>query len=107
MTAQEAHDLVKQGKAVLLDCREEDELRETGTAEGALWTPLSGMVEDTDEWQATKAGLPKDKTLILFCAIGGRSGRMAEILAGDGYTTVNIGGFPAWKSAGLPVVSFR
>jgi rhodanese-related sulfurtransferase len=103
MDAREAHELVKQGKALLIDVREEQELRDTGTAEGALWMPLSAMLDDTDQWRAFKETLPRDKPLILFCKLGGRSGRMAELLCGDGYQAVNLGGFGAWTGAGLPV----
>ena len=107
MTPQEAQELVKQGKALLIDVREELELQQTGTAEGAVWMPLSAMVDDTDLWRAFKQSLPKDKSLIFFCKLGGRSGRMAEFLGCDGYQTVNLGGFSEWTSAGLPVKPFQ
>lgn len=107
MTPQEAQTLVKQGKALLLDVREEHELKSTGTAEGAMWIALSELVEDTDLWRDFKRVLPKDKTLILYCKLGGRSGRMAEFLACEGFQTVNLGGFGDWVDAGLPVVPFR
>lgn len=106
MTAQEAQDLVKQGKAVLVDVREEDELRQSGTAEGALWMPLSAMVDDTDQWRSFKQSLPRDKQIILYCKVGGRSGRMCEFLACEGFQTVNLGGFCEWTDAGLPVKPF-
>jgi rhodanese-related sulfurtransferase len=99
----EAHKLVQAGKAILIDVREEHEVRESGVAEGAQWMPMSKMDEDEPEWAAFKAALPKDKTIFLYCAVGGRSGRVAEFLAQDGYTTENIGGFKDWKAAGLPV----
>ncbi|MGZ3649687.1 MAG: rhodanese-like domain-containing protein [Bdellovibrionota bacterium] len=106
MTPKEAHDLVKQGKALLIDVREEDELQSSGTAQDALWMPLSAMVEDTDEWRAFKQSLPRDKQLILFCKLGGRSGRMAEFLSLEGFQTFNLGGFSDWTKAGLPVEAF-
>jgi rhodanese-related sulfurtransferase len=107
MTAKEAQELMKQGKALLIDVREEEELRAEGTAEGAVWMPLSALVDDTDEWRAFKKGLPTDKTLVLYCKVGGRSGRMAEFLACDGFKTENLGGFCEWTKAGLPVVPFK
>lgn len=106
MTPQQARDLVLQGKALLIDVREQPELKETGTAEGALWMPLSAMAEDTDEWRAFKQSLPRDKQLLLFCKSGGRSGRMCEFLCCDGFQAVNLGGFSDWKNAGLPVKPF-
>jgi rhodanese-related sulfurtransferase len=106
MTAQEARDLVAQGKALLIDVREEDEVLESGTAEGAIWMPLSGMMEDTGQWRAFKQSMPKDKQLILYCKLGGRSGRMCEFLCCDGFQAVNLGGFGEWVGAGLPVKPF-
>jgi rhodanese-related sulfurtransferase len=103
MTPQEAQKLVLEGKAVLVDVREQDELEQTGTAEGALWMPLSELVEDTDQWRAFKQSLPRDKQVILFCKSGGRSGRMTEFLCCEGLQAVNLGGFSDWKNAGLPV----
>lgn len=106
MTPQQARELVLQGKALLIDVREAQELRDTGTAEGALWMPISAMVEDTDDWRAFKQSLPRDKQLLLFCRSGNRSGRMCEFLCCDGYQAVNLGAFHDWKSAGLPVTPF-
>ncbi|MGE3260584.1 MAG: rhodanese-like domain-containing protein [Bacteriovoracia bacterium] len=103
MTPAEALELVKSGKAVLVDVREENELQESGYAQGALWMPTSEISEDTPKWQEFKAKLPKDKPVILYCRSGNRSGRLAEFLAQDGYETVNLGGFCEWKAAQLPI----
>lgn len=103
MTPAEALELVKTGKAVLVDVREEEELRESGYAQGALWMPTSEISEDTPKWQEFKSKLPKDKPVILYCRSGNRSGRLAEFLAQDGYSTVNLGGFCDWKAAQLPI----
>jgi len=107
MTPKEAHTLVAAGKAILVDVREEEELRETGMAEGAQWMPTSAMSEDTPEWQAFKEALPKDRQVLVYCRSGNRSGRVAEFLCCDGYQAVNVGGFADWKSAGLPVKAFK
>ncbi|MGZ3712428.1 MAG: rhodanese-like domain-containing protein [Bdellovibrionota bacterium] len=103
MTPAEALELVKKGKAVLVDVREEQELIESGYAECALWMPISEMAEDTPKWQEFKNRLPKDKQVILYCRSGNRSGRLAEFLSQDGYQTVNLGGFCDWQSAKLPI----
>lgn len=49
--------------------------------------------------------LPKDKTLLLYCRSGNRSGKTADLLAKMGYTRlVNLsGGIIAWKEAELPI----
>ncbi len=107
MTPLEAHALIKEGKAILIDVREEPELKESGLAEGAQWMPLSEMMDDTEHWRAFKSSLPMDRQIILYCKVGGRSARMAEFLCCDGYQAVNLGGFCEWKCAGLPVKPFK
>lgn len=103
MTPKEAKELVDAGKAILVDVREEEELRESGTAEGSLWMPMSKMADEHPDWERFKASLPKEKKIILFCRSGARSGRLAGILQCEGFDTENLGGFSAWVSAGLPV----
>ncbi len=51
--------------------------------------------------------LPRDKTLLIYCRSGNRSGQAAAFLESKGYTRiVNLtGGIIAWKAAKLPVVS--
>jgi rhodanese-related sulfurtransferase len=103
MTPSEAHELVKSGKAVLVDVREEEELQESGLAEGALWMPCSKMDDEEPEWKKFKAALPKDKPVILYCRSGNRSGRVAAFLAEEGFQAENLGGFSDWARAGLPI----
>ncbi len=45
------------------------------------------------------------KPCLLYCALGGRARRAAEILAKAGYKEILLpkGGFKAWKDAGKPV----
>lgn len=51
--------------------------------------------------------LPRDKTLLLYCRSGNRSGKTAAFLHSKGFAKlVNLeGGIIAWKAARLPVVS--
>lgn len=103
---QEAHALVQEKKAVLVDVREEHELVESGMAEGAQWMPTSEMDEDHPRWKEFKAALPKDKKVLLYCRSGQRSGRVAEFLKDEGFDALNAGGFKDWQSAGLPTQKF-
>ena len=44
--------------------------------------------------------------MVCVCAVGARSGRVAEYLNAQGYQAVNLeGGIYAWADAGLPVES--
>lgn len=45
----------------------------------------------------------RDRTLLLICRTGRRSGLIADQLAAQGYRTLNVGGFSDWAAAGLPI----
>lgn len=106
MDPKDAFELVKSGKAILVDVREEHELKESGIAEGAICMPTSKIGECHCDWTNFKKSLSKDKPVLLYCRSGARSGRVAEMLACEGYKTENVGGFAAWKEAGLPTKKF-
>lgn len=82
--------------ALVLDVREKFEY-DRGHVPGAKLVPLG----DVD---ALAGDLPKDRPIVVHCALGTRSRKAASTLAEKGYDVVHIGGgFSEWKSAGLPV----
>jgi rhodanese-related sulfurtransferase len=85
-------DYANAGEVVLLDVREHDELAVARVA-GALHVPMR-------EVPARLAELDKAKPLVVMCHSGGRSRRVAEYLAGNGFTSVfNLeGGIDAWST---------
>jgi rhodanese-related sulfurtransferase len=84
--------------AVLLDVREPDEWQR-GHAPGARHIPMGDVPARLDE-------IDRDAPLYVVCHLGGRSQRVAEYLARNGYTPVNVaGGMAAWAEAGRPVVT--
>jgi rhodanese-related sulfurtransferase len=50
--------------------------------------------------------LPKDKPILLVCAVGGRSYVAAQVMSRQGFQEVyNLsGGISAWVKAGLPLM---
>jgi rhodanese-related sulfurtransferase len=83
---------------VLLDVREDDEWQR-GHAPGALHIPMG-------EVSARIGEIDADATLFVVCHLGGRSLRVAQYLAQNGYTPVNVsGGMQAWADSGRPVVT--
>lgn len=93
--------------AVLVDVREEDELRADGWIAGSVWAPR-GMLEF---WADTTSPhhrfeFQPDRRLLLYCAWGGRSALAAATLERMGYRRVAHleGGLRAWKYAGRPLV---
>jgi len=102
VTVEEARDLLASGQAVMIDVREQDEY-DAARIEGTTLAPLSQMPQ---AWDALD--LPKDKTIIVQCKSGGRSGRVCEFVgptAKDGQPVVNLtGGITAWAQAGHPII---
>jgi rhodanese-related sulfurtransferase len=51
--------------------------------------------------------IPKDQPIVIYCAVGFRSGDVGEQLQREGYTSVHnlYGGILEWKNGGYPVVS--
>ena len=75
---------------VLIDVREENE-REICNIGGTL-IPLGQVLERSSE-------IPKDKSVIVYCRSGGRSGRAIEALTAAGFTNLTnlVGGVLRWS----------
>lgn len=81
---------------VLLDVREADEWQR-GHVAGAQHIPLGDVPTRIDE-------IDRDATLYVICHAGGRSQRVAQYLARNGFEPANVtGGMLAWAQAGRPV----
>ena len=92
-----AHELLSgEDGPVLVDIRERSEW-ETGWIDGALRVPMSELSNQLEEH--------RDRTLVIYCAHGNRSLRVADALAEAGYgDPISLaGGIVAWERAGLPV----
>ena len=81
----------------LLDVRTAEEFS-FGSLPGAVNIPLDDLRERMQE-------LPKDKEIIVFCAVGLRGYLAQRILRGHGYTAVRnlIGGYKTFATANAPV----
>ena len=84
--------------SVLLDVRENDEWNR-GHAADARHIPMGEVPGRLNE-------IDPQATLYVICKAGGRSQKVAQFLAGNGYEPVNVsGGMLAWANAGRPVVT--
>jgi rhodanese-related sulfurtransferase len=85
--------------ALLIDVREADEFSQ-GHAPDALHLS-KGMLEVKIEQQVPDP----NAAIVCYCGGGNRSALAADSLQTMGYTNVSsmIGGFSAWKKAGLPI----
>ena len=82
----------------LLDVREDDEWQR-GHAPGALHIPMGQIPARIGEIDSTTP-------LYVVCQGGGRSQRVAQYLAQNGFSPVNVsGGMMAWAGAGRQVIT--
>jgi rhodanese-related sulfurtransferase len=98
----EAIELAAQPQVVLLDVRDAAEVAASGKAKGAL-TVSRGLLEFRADPASPlhEAALDRAKTIIVYCASGGRSALAGRTLRDMGYTDVrNLGGFRDWVEAG-------
>ena len=82
-------------KTILVDIREEEELKAVPMLEGAVHVPMSTLRENinTDV-------LPKDKKIVTICRSGGRCVMLNQFLAEQGYDVDFLeGGMVGLKSS--------
>ena len=99
----EAKALIERGNALILDVRDAAELQNGGKIKGAVHVPR-GMLEFRADPESPyhNPALTKDKTVLVYCASGGRSALSGKTLKDLGYSAVfNIGGFKELADAGL------
>jgi len=91
------------GNALVLDVRDPSEVQASGRIKGAV-NVSRGMLEfrAAPESPYHNPAFQKDKTVLVYCASGGRSALVGKTLKDFGYGAVyNIGGFKELADAGL------
>lgn len=98
----DAKDLIAKGNTLVVDVRDAPEIENTGKVAGAQHVSR-GMLEfraDPDSPYHDK-NFAKDKTLIVYCASGGRSALAGKALKDLGFDKVlNLGAFKDWVESG-------
>lgn len=98
ITPEEAKDLIEKGSALVIDVRDANEVEKTGMIAGAI-NVSRGMLEfraDPSSPYHDKV-FDRSKTVILYCASGGRSALGGKALKELGYADVlNLGAFKDW-----------
>jgi rhodanese-related sulfurtransferase len=103
----DAPDAVRRG-AVLVDIRSELQREADGVIPGALFHPrnvLEWRIDPASGCSDPALGGDVDKWLILVCDEGYQSSLVAATLQDLGFrhATDLVGGFQAWRAAGLPI----
>jgi rhodanese-related sulfurtransferase len=101
----EAQEKIAGGNVLVVDVRDGPELEKTGKVSGAVHVPR-GMLEFRADPESPyhDQAFAKDKTVIVYCASGGRAALGGQALKELGYADVyNLGGFKDWAESGGPI----
>jgi rhodanese-related sulfurtransferase len=102
ITPAQAREMIDKGNTLVVDVRDAPEVEKSGKIAGAVHVSR-GMLEfraDPDSPYHDK-NFAKDKTVILYCASGGRSALAAKALKDMGFGQVyNVGAFKDWVESG-------
>lgn len=99
--ATQSYQQVLAGKAVIIDVREKDEVKD-GMIKGALWYPLSEMEQNREQEIKKIKEAAKDKGIFVYCRSGNRSGKVQGYLKEAGIKSTNLGGYSALVNDKLP-----
>ena len=105
ITPAQARDMMTKGDTLVVDVRDGGEVAQRGKVAGAVHVSR-GMLEfrADPELPSHDKNFAKDKTVILYCASGGRSALAGKLLKDLGYERVyNLGAFKDWAESGGPV----
>ncbi|MCL2713998.1 MAG: rhodanese-like domain-containing protein [Alphaproteobacteria bacterium] len=106
ITVAQASAMIARGNALILDVREAPEVESSGKIAGALHVSR-GMLEFRVDPASPihDRSLTRDKTVILYCASGGRAALAGKLLKDMGFAEVfNMGGFKDWVDGGGAIV---
>jgi rhodanese-related sulfurtransferase len=102
ITKAEVEKLMGRDDVVILDVRDGTELQASGKVKGALHINRGVLEFKADPASPYyEKALTPDKTIITYCASGGRSALAGKTLKDMGYKKVfNLGKFQDWKDGG-------
>jgi rhodanese-related sulfurtransferase len=102
ITPAQAREMIAKGNTLVVDVRDAPEVQASGKVSGAV-NVSRGMLEFRADPESPyyDAKFDRSKTVIVYCASGGRSALGGKVLKDMGYAQVyNLGGFKDWAEAG-------
>ena len=102
ITPAQAKEMIAANNTVVIDVRDAPEVAQSGKVAGAI-NVSRGMLEfrADPETPYHDKHFDKSKTVIVYCASGGRSALAGKVLKDMGYAQVyNLGGFKDWAESG-------
>jgi rhodanese-related sulfurtransferase len=105
ITPAQAEQLIAKGNTLIVDVRDGPEVEQHGKIAGAVHVSR-GMLEfrADSETPYHDKNFDKNKTVILYCASGGRAALGGKVLKDMGYSHVyNLGAFKDWAESGRKI----
>jgi len=102
ITPAQAREMIAKGNTLVVDVRDAPEVEKSGKVAGAV-NVSRGMLEFRADPESPyhDKNFAKDKTVIVYCASGGRSALSGKVLKDMGYGEVyNLGAFKDWAEGG-------
>jgi rhodanese-related sulfurtransferase len=102
ITPAQAREMIAKGDTLVVDVRDAPEVEKSGKVAGAV-NVSRGMLEFRADPESPyhDKNFDKSKTLIVYCASGGRSALSGKVLKEMGYNSVyNLGAFKDWAENG-------
>lgn len=102
VTPAQAQDMIAKGNTLVVDVRDGAEVAKSGKVVGAVHCPR-GLLEfkACPSSPTHDKSFDKSKTVIVYCASGGRSALAGKLLKDLGYGSVhNLGAFKDWAEHG-------
>jgi len=102
ITVAQAREMIAKGNTLVVDVRDAPEVEKSGKVAGAL-NVSRGMLEFRADPESPyhDKNFAKERTIIVYCASGGRSALSGKVLKDMGYEKVyNLGAFKDWADAG-------
>jgi rhodanese-related sulfurtransferase len=102
VTPVQAREMIAEGNTLVVDVRDAPEVEKSGKVAGAV-NVSRGMLEFRADPESPyhDKNFAKDKTIIIYCASGGRSALGGKVLKEMGYDRVyNLGAFKDWAETG-------
>ena len=102
ITPAQAKEMIAKGNTLVVDVRDGTEVAASGKVAGAVHVSR-GMLEFRADPESPyhDKNFAKDKSVVVYCASGGRSALAGKMLKDLGYDKVhNLGGFKDWVESG-------
>ncbi len=102
ITPEQAREMIAMGDVLVVDVRDAPEVQKSGKIAGAVHVSR-GMLEFRADPESPfhDKNFVKDRTILVYCASGGRSALSGKVLKDMGYEQVyNAGSFKEWADAG-------